>query len=209
MSKSKYKYRVYNGKVIKSIIENSRIYFLAAFFAFGVIIGSAIIKSDLAVASKISVLVDSYTDLKAGQGIVEIFCNSFSVGAIFIGASVFLGFSLIGYPLIIWLPFLRGMGFGAVCGYLYSTYRLAGLGYSILIIYPGAIVSTFAFLLACNDCCEYSKNAYLKSISGKGQFSKNETKVFLTRQLFYLVFCFASAFIDAILSLAFLRFFEI
>lgn len=209
MSKSNFKYRVYNGKVIKTMIENSRVYFLAAFFALGVAVGAAAIKSDASAASKISLLVDSYTELKAGQGIVEIFCNSFSVGAVFIGASVFLGFSLIGYPLIMWLPFLRGIGFGAVCGHLYSTYRLAGLGYSILIIYPGAIVSTFAFLLSCNDCCEYSMNAYLKSISGKGKFLKNETKIFLTRQLVLLGFCFASALIDAVLSLAFLRFFEI
>lgn len=209
MSKSKYNYKVYNGKAIKKMIENSRIYFLSAVFAIGIIIGATTIKSDSAIISKIAELIDSYTIMKSGQGVIENFCNSLSISSIFIAANIFLGFSLIGYPLVIWLPFFRGMGIGTISGYLYSIYKLTGLGYSVLIIYPGAIVSTLAFILACNDSCEYSKNAFAKSIRGRGQFEKEETKVYLIRQGIFFAICAASAMIDTLTSTAFSRFFEI
>ncbi|MBQ8016029.1 MAG: stage II sporulation protein M [Clostridia bacterium] len=209
MSKSKFNYKVYNGKSIKKLLQNSRIYLLTSLFAAGIIIGAISIHKDSLIIEKLTSLIDSYAILKAGQGITANFCNSLTVNAIFAAFNLFLGFSLIGYPLIIWLPFLRGLGIGGVCGYLYSTYRLTGLAYSLLIIYPGAIVSTFAFMLACNDSCEYSKNAYLKSISGRGQFEKNETKVFIIREALFFAVSGVSAIIDALFSAGFSRFFDI
>ena len=209
MSKSKYNYKVYNGKALKKMLENSRIYFLAVVFSIGIVIGAAAINSSSLIAEKTAILIDSYTLIRSGQGIIENFCNSFFVSCLFIAAGLFLGFSLLGYPFLLWLPFLRGVGLGTVCGYLYDAYKLTGLGYSILTVYPGAIVSTFAFILACNDSCEYSKNAYAKSIRGRGQFEKDETKVYLIRQLIFLGICAASAIIDAFSSAAFSRFFEI
>lgn len=209
MGKIKYNYKVYNGKAIKKLLENSRIYLLTLFFSCGILIGAITINSESLITEKLSGLIDSFALLKAGQGIGENFCNSLSVSSVFIALSIFLGFSLIGYPFIMWLPFLRGMGFGAVCGYLYSVYRLNGLAYSLLIIYPGAIVSTFAFVLACNDSCEYSKNAFYKSIQGKGQFEKDETRIYIIRQMIFWGICSASAIIDALVSAGFSRFFEI
>ncbi len=209
MSKSKYKYRVYNGKIIKQLFENSKIFFLTAFFAIGILMGAFVINKNSNIISNLSGLIDSYTVLKSGQGIIANFCNSLSVNAVFIAISLFLSFSLIGYPFIMCLTVLRGMGMGIVCGYLYSTYKLIGLSYSLLIIYPGAVVSTFAFILACNDGSEYSRNAYAKAIQGKGQFEKDETRIFLIRQLIFLGVCAVSAIIDALVSTAFSRFFEI
>lgn len=209
MKKSKYSYRVYNGKIIRKMFENSRIYFMAIFFASGIIIGAATLSNASEFQREILGLIDSYTVLKSEQSILSNFCNSLAVGTAFIALNIFLAFSLIGYPFIMLLPFFRGMGMGIVCGFLYSAYKLTGLGYSILVIYPGAIVSTAAFLLACNDSCEYSKNAYLKAIQGRGQFEKNETKVYLIRQLIFSGVCAASAFIDALFSKIFSGFFEI
>lgn len=209
MSKSKHNYKVYNGKAIKQLFENSRIYLLVILFAAGILVGAISINGSSAIIEKLTSLIDSYALLKAGQGITENFCNSLSVSGLFIAINIFLGFSLIGYPFIMWLPFLRGMGMGTVCGYLYSSYRLSGLGYSLLIIYPGALVSTFAFVLACNDSCEYSKNAFSKSIQGRGHFEKDETKVYLIRQVVFLGICAVSAIIDALFSMGFSRFFEI
>lgn len=209
MSKSKYNYKVYNGKAIKKLLENSRIYLLSALFAIGIVIGAISINNESVIIEKLTSLIDSYSILKAEQGIAANFCNSLTVSAAFFTANLFLGFSLIGYPFLMWLPLLKGMGIGGVCGYLYSAYKLSGLAYSLVIIYPGAIVSTFAFILACSDSCEYSKNAYLKAIQGKGQFEKDETKIYMIRQMIFLGICGISAIVDALFSAGFSRFFEI
>lgn len=208
MSKSN-KYKVYNGKNLKEFYKNSRIYILVLMFAAGIIIGAVSVNSETFLSEKITKIADVFSAQREGQGITEIFINSFSVNGLFSVLGVFLGFSLIGYPILIWLPFLKGLGLGAFCGYLYSAFALSGIGYSVAIIYPGAIVSAFALVLSCNDACDYSKNAFLKSICGKGQFEKDETKIFVIRQLIFITVTAASSFIDALVSIGFSRFFEI
>lgn len=142
---SKLKYGVYNGRTIKRILENSRLYFLTAFFIIGIIIGAVSIKSDSGgVTDSLRQVVESYTKLRAEQGIAANFCNSFAINALFSAAVIFLGFSLIGYPFIMLTPIVKGMGIGMVSGYMYSVYKFIGLAYSLLIIYPGAVISVFA-----------------------------------------------------------------
>lgn len=206
---SKSKYRIYNGKSIKNILKYSVISILLIMFIAGLIIGSTTLINNSELAENISVLTDSYLSVKAGQGILTNFCNSLSISIIFNAVNIFFSFSVIGYPFIIILPLLKGLGLGAVCGYLYSTYKMAGLGYSLLMLYPGAIVSTLALILACNDSCEYSKNLYNKSIKNRGQYEKDETRVYLTRQLVFASICAASSLIESLTTQLFSRFFEI
>lgn len=210
MSKSKYKYKVYNGRIIKEMLDNSRILIFVVIFAIGIIIGAKVINSDnLIMQEQIKNLLNSFTIKRAGQGVINNFSESLFSVSVFSLATVFLGFSLIGYPLIIMIPLLRGMGIGAVCGYLYSVYKFTGLGYSLLMIYPGALFSTLSLLLMCNDCCEYSKNAYSKAILGRGQFEKDETRVFLIRQLIFVLIGIFGALTDAVCSKLFVGLFNL
>lgn len=206
---SKLKYRVYNGKSLKKILENTRVYLLILMFIFGLTAGAGVIKSDTGIYDNIISLFENYLNHKSGQGILLNFCNSLSVNILFYLINIFFSFSVIGIPFIISLPMLKGFGLGCFCGFLYSTYRLTGLGYSLLTVYPGAIVSTLVFILACNDSSEYSKNLFLKSIKGKGNYEKDETRVYLTRQLVFSGICAVSSAIDSVSYALFSGFFEI
>lgn len=207
MGKSKYK--VYNGRIIKEMLENSRIFILIFLFAAGIIFGASAIRKDTFIVEKIKDLISSFAMLRAGQGVAENFCNSLSVNLMFSAVSVFLGFSLIGYPFILCMPFLRGVAMGAVSGYLYLEYKFTGIGYSFLIIYPGAIVSMIALMLIFNNSCEYSKNAYSKAIQGRGQFEKDETRYFLIRQLIFTAVSSVGSLIDALSTELFSAFFNL
>lgn len=208
MRKSKYK--IYNGKAIKDILESSRLILFAILFAIGIILGAKVIKSDnIFLNEQIKILLNSFTMNRAGQGLLSNFSESLFSVILFSSVSVFLGFSLIGYPFLIIMPLIRGMGIGAVCGYLYSAYKFTGLGYSLLMIYPGTIFTTLSLLLICNDCCEYSKNAYFKAISGRGQFEKDETKIFLTRQIVLSLIGVFGALIDAVCAELFVGIFKL
>lgn len=210
MRKSKYKYKVYNGKAIKEMFENTRMIFLLILFAVGIIIGAKVINSEnVILQEQIKNLLNSFTMKRAGQGVINNFIESLFSVSIFNLISVFLAFSLIGYPLIMIIPLLRGMGIGVVCGYLYSVYKFTGLGYSLLMIYPGALFSIFALILICNDCSEYSKNAYSKAIIGRGQFEKDETKIFLTRQVVFLAISAFGALIDSVCARLFVGIFNL
>lgn len=208
MSKSK-KYKVYNGKKLKLLYENSRIYLLVSLFAIGIISGALNINRDNIIAEELKIIVDSFIEMRAGQGISAVFFNSFLMNGLFVVVNLFLAFSLIGFPMILIVPFLKGLGIGALSGYLYTSFGFIGLGYCLLIIYPGAVVSAFALVNACNDSCEYSKNSFNKSILGKGVFEKNETRIMMIRQLIYIGVTTLSAVADALVSIGFSSFFEI
>jgi len=209
MSKSKYNYKVYNGKALKKIFENSRIYLFLLLFIAGLIAGALSNNNDSQISYKIAEIAKSFIASKNSSGFFEIIINSFLSNGLLMIINIFLAFSLIGYPLLIWLPCIKGIGLGAVAGYLYSAYKLIGLGYCILTIFPGAVVSTVGLIIACNDSCEYSKNAFMKSLRGRGQYEKDETKIFLVRQLIMIGICVVSSFIDSAFSVMFSRFFEI
>lgn len=207
MNKSKYK--VYNGKRLKEIFVNSRLIILVFFFSSGIFFGASLIKENTDIFGKISEICSLYVTGRSGQGIGGSFLNSLCSGLVFEAVNVFLAFSLIGYPFIMLLPFVKALGIGAVTGYLYFLYKSTGLGYCILTVYPGAIVSAFSLILACNESCEYSKNAFNKAIKGRGQFEKDETKLYFIRQFILTLVCVASAAIDAVFSVLFSGFFEI
>lgn len=210
MSGSNYKYKVYNGKVIKEILKNSKIYYLSVLFVAGILLGALFIKyENVRYSSLIKEIVLQYIQSKTGQGVFENFIASGSLNILLSVINILLGFSLIGYPLIIWLPFLRGLGLGVFSGYMYSIYKLSGLGYCALLVYPGAVISSFAFIVACCDSCDYSKNAYEKAIRAKGQFEKDETKIYLFRQFIYIVLCICSSLIEAIFAAVFSGLFKI
>ena len=210
MSRSNYKYKVYNGKIIKDILKNSRIYFMALFFIFGLVAGAVFVKyNDDVIGTKVSEIASAYIKSKTGQGMLQAFLSPASINMMLFAINIFLAFSLIGYPIIVWLPFLRGLGIGVFSGYMYSCYKLIGLGYCAVLIYPSAVISSFVFILACCDSCDYSKNAYEKSIRAKGQFEKDETKIYLFRQFIYISISLCSSLIEAVFTVVFSRFFEV
>ncbi|MBQ4604291.1 MAG: stage II sporulation protein M [Clostridia bacterium] len=208
MVKKKMNYKIYNGKSLKKYFENSKILLLTLLFSIGTTVGSITVNNNSLMSDKINNFINTYISFKTGQGICETFIYSLISNTVFIFVSIFLSFSLIGFTLIIWIPFLKGLGIGAVCGYFYSTYKLIGFGYCLLTIIPGATVAVFALISVCNSGYDYSKNAFLKSIFGNGQFEKGETKYFLIRQTVYILICTVSALIDALFSFIFSRIFE-
>ncbi len=208
MSKSK-KYKVYNGKKLKGFYEKSMIFILLLLFVIGILMGALNINKDNVIADELKNTVDAFTQIRGGQGIWKTFAESFFVNGIFQFVSIFLAFSVIGYPFILLIPLLKGLGIGAFSGFMYSSFGWTGVGYCLLIIYPGVLISTFALINSCNDSCVYTKNLYLKAICSKGVYEKDETRIMLIRQVLYLTVTLVSSITDSIVAYAFSRFFEI
>ena len=144
MSKSNYK--IYNGKILKKAFENTRYFIMPILFTFGVIIGSASLKLNSNIFDNISEITASFLTQNSQQGISAVFLSSFKISFVFMIINVFLGFSLVGYPFIIWLPFIKGVGLGAITGYMYSAFKLTGFFYCLLTVYPGAVISVVALI---------------------------------------------------------------
>ena len=202
-------YKIYNGKILKDILKNSRIFILVVLFCAGLLLGALSLNNNYEITEKIDEITESLLVLKKEGDISEIFFSSLISNFIFILISIFLGFSLVGYPFIWWIPLVKGLGIGILTGYLYSYFSFKGVGYSLIIIYPAMIVSTFALILSCNDSIIYSKNAFMKSIKGRGEFEKDETKIYIIRNIIYLLIVIVSSVADTLLAKIFSNLFKI
>lgn len=183
---------------------------ILALFSAGMIIGAGIMKNytaseDLAVTFKN--IFSVFTQNRAENSAVKIFFNSLSINIIFIAILFFSGLNLLGIPIVISIPIIRGFGYGMLSGYLINTYKMNGLGYYLLTIFPGNVVAVVALLLSCVTAIIMSSDI-LSVVFNKKQSDKTITVSYLKHYLFYFVSCIVASSIDTILVKIFSYLFE-
>ena len=136
------------------------------------------------------------------------FINSLAVNAAFMLAVFVFGLCAVGLPLICILPIIRGVGIGMLSGYLYSNFALRGLGYCVLVIYPGLIPAIFALLLACSAGINSSYEMLLSLSSGKAQRGEGSIKIYCMRFLIICILIVRAAVTDAAASRLFCKLFS-
>lgn len=69
----------------------------------------------------------------------------------YIFAAYLCGFSGVGQPFVLSLPFWKGLGLGYFMAYLYRQYYFSGVCYSLLLLLPQTLVSLFCLMIACRE----------------------------------------------------------
>ncbi len=123
---------------------------IIALFTAGMIIGSGIMRkgSSEALLADFSSIFDVFASNRNELKAYKIFINSLFTNLLFVFSLFFSGFSCIGIPIIYILPVIKGLGLGALSGYLLTMYSMNGMGYYLLTIIPSGIVSVSVVLLA-------------------------------------------------------------
>lgn len=177
----------YGNGVITSLKKNRRILIMMLLFAAGMIIGAVSLKrADSYLSGAFSDMFSVYIRSKGSQSLGMNFINSLAVNAAFMLAVFVFGLCAVGLPLICILPIIRGVGIGMLSGYLYSNFALRGLGYCVLVIYPGLIPAIFALLLACSAGINSSYEMLLSLSSVKAQRGEGSIKIYCMR---FLIIC--------------------
>ena len=209
MRKTGYPYKVYNGKALREALQHAKFYAPAIPWLLGLLCGAgAIGRLTQQQTNALTDLVRHVIDAHSGSAL-QIFKDTLLMHGGALLMTIFLGFSLIGCPLLLLVPFFQGAGLGLVSGYFYSVYHLTGVGYCLAVLYPAALVAGAALLFSCRDSWYYSANAYEKAIRGRGEVAQNETRLFLVRQTVYLLLCALSAAIEAGFSALFTGLFRL
>ena len=145
---------------------------------------------------------------RAGQSILGSAMGVFGTELLFMLAAFLLGLCAAGLPLLLLLPVLRGLGVGVVSGWLYMTYGVTGMGYSLLVLYPGAIASTLLMLAYCKESMGMSGDMLLL-LSGKQDRAESSLRLYTARHLMLVLLSFLAAVLDALCFSAFAGIFEI
>ena len=168
----------YSRGSINNLKKNWKSLILLLLFAFGILLGTYILKHNGELMDTIIAnAFNDYIEAKKDKSIAANFIDSIKINLIFIIISFVLGFCAIGTPLISLIPVVKGIGIGVICGYLYLKYNFSGLGYCVLIIYPGLIVSMMSLLMACNFSLSFSYDMLLSVIENNKKELKGEYKL--------------------------------
>mgnify|MGYP000799614926 FL=1 len=98
-----------------------------AFFAGAILIGALLgavtfCFMDSDELSMLSVLSNSFVDVRSSGDLEEILVRSFFSSTVFLAVVFLSGFSSLGQPLAVAVLLLRGMGWGVAMSQLYSIY---------------------------------------------------------------------------------------
>lgn len=182
---------------------------ILALFAFGIIVGAGLLKSNSSdfIRDFISVF-DIYTAARGTQKIYTVFFHSVLVNLLFFLSAFGFGLSCIGLPVTALLPVVKGLGMGIVSGYLFSHFAMSGIGYYLLTIFPGAVLTNSALLLACNTGSLMSMDI-LASVTARKTPDGELMKNYLKKCFILLILTVAGSLVDAVLTRSFSYLFSV
>lgn len=180
-----------------------------ALFAFGMIVGAGLLKSGSSdFIRDFTSVFDLYTEARNSQKIYTVFFHSIAVNTLFLVSAFGFGLSCIGLPVTVLLPVVKGLGMGIVSGYLFSHFAMSGIGYYLLTIFPGAVLTNSALLLACNASSLMSIDI-LATVTSRRPADTGLVKNYLKKYLILLIVTLIGSVIDAVLTRSFSYLFSV
>lgn len=167
---------------------------LTGVFLLGVCIGTAVLASGGSSfpADRLDAALEDYVSARTNFGTT--FMNTFLSGMLFVTACFLLGTSIISQPLLVLVPFLKGVGHGAVMALLYSRGDGGGVLISLVVILPAAAVTSLAVILAAREAIGMSCRLLATALGGSG--CAESIKIYLARFLVLTLMTAAAAGID-------------
>lgn len=162
------------------------------FYVFGLILGSyfyAVSKSE-AINTVLTEVTKSFS--------VAVVANLMLYLSLFL-LIVLMGFSLIGFAVMNFIPVIAGIFYGMKCACYFSLYSGKGIGYILLLIAPvsALLISLIVYALSCNS--KLSKTIY-EAVKNKNRDNTFSVKSLLIEMIIQLVLFSVFAIINASLS---------
>lgn len=138
---------------------------LGAGLFFGTVI--YIISKDYLTGSIWEYFINFTTDFSAKSNI-EIISGLIISHLPFVILSVILGTNAFGTPFIFIMSFIKTLGLGLISSYIYTSYGLKGIEYSVMVFFPGKFVLFFSMLMLMHICTDSSLKIK-RSLAGENQ----------------------------------------
>jgi|GEM_PF-7016080 len=161
-----------------------RILLLGLLFLAGVAAGASV-SAHLEGETRIfaQAIAKNFFQLRPEQSMRELFFHAFLPDVALFAIIFFCGFCAVAAPLLLFLPFFKGLGFGAVCAFLLRESGFSSVKVIAFSVFPGVIWSAILLLLACRDAQRLSAGFYAAATRGTAV----STDRFCAMMLLYLL----------------------
>lgn len=174
-------------------------------FASGMIIGSGFWNNHVCTDFFLK-LFDYFIDVRSRYSFSELFAYELAFNCVFLMCILMTGFSSLGCFVMPVIPFLRGVGYGILSGYLFCEYMMTGIGYYLITVFPSAVIINSVFILTCINSC-FSSSDILSVLMMKKQPEESHIRNYLRLSLVYTLLILICTVFDCIIIKAFSVFF--
>ncbi|MEG1953358.1 MAG: stage II sporulation protein M [Hydrogenoanaerobacterium sp.] len=157
------------GHFKRRLYAYRRLLFYVVVFLVGVFAGALFLRgTSQETLSNLSLLIKKFTSIRHEQATVSTFIVSFTSTATMLCIIMVCGFCAIAQPVIVLLPFFRGLGFGYEAGCIYAQSGFNGMGYVALLLLPNMLISTLLIAYGCSEAFSMSSVYYRAVSRGEG-----------------------------------------
>ncbi|MDR1733495.1 MAG: hypothetical protein LBR73_01225 [Oscillospiraceae bacterium] len=182
---------------------------LMALFGLGLFLGARTAASDLPDwGDKILEMLKTSRLTRADHTLLGNAFLYFGTDMAFMAPGFLCGLCAAGLPLVLFLPVVRGLGIGALTGWLVSAYGWEGLGYSLLLLFPATIVSMLVMFTYCKEAMLMSGDMLLVATK-RADRVESSLRSYAARFIVLLLASAGAALLDAVCFAAFARFFAL
>lgn len=193
-------------------IAKKNIVIISLFITFfiGMIYGTIMLSYSSPINNTITSLSKEFFNTRINQPAMQTFLLSIFSSIIFLIILYLLGLCAISHPIVFFTIFFKGLGIGITVTHLYSTYKLKGILFALIIIIIPSIISTISIIIAGKEALRLS-TLFLSKIFPKidGELSPTTFKFYNIKFIILLIFIIISSIIDLICSVLFSRFFQL
>ncbi|NMA79313.1 MAG: hypothetical protein GX967_01550 [Clostridiales bacterium] len=171
----------------------------------GVLIGSYLCASlGESGARTLSFITQGFLRSRTEQTLLQTLSASFFSSGLLVIISFATGFSAIGQPFTVFIPFFRGLGLGFSMSHLYWTTGFKGLLICLILILPSALISSLAIIIGTRESLKLS-NFFLRYALGHSADDKDTgvVRLYLTKFTILLIICGVGALVDSVINFLF------
>ncbi len=198
LSRRKIKTKLHT-KQAKNYFKNQiAILIFGIIFILGVFIGSSLVyRLSGNFKDSYEIIMEEYISRRTVSHFTEVFYSCTNSALAYIVIAFFCGFWAISQPIVIMLPFIKGLGVGLIMVGILG----GGIDEGFALIFsaaPGMIISTLMLFFACSQSLKLSIN-YLQSSSENALVTQKITlKQYLIRFTVYALITIFASFIEAL-----------
>ncbi len=183
-------------KINFDFLESRAMLYAAIFYCCGLFLGSNFYK--IVQSEGLNKLLKP-----ENESLLNLFCENLCIYMAVFLIVVFLGFCLIGYPLINIIPAVIGIIYGMKIAYFYINYSTKGVGYSIIMLVPFAALFLTVIGYSIDISAKMSKKLIditKNGLNGEKYDIKPYLKNFLILGVLIIIISFASAGMTTLLT---------
>jgi len=136
---------------------------------------------------------------RCNQTVVSAFVASFTANFIFFLGNFLLGLSVWGSVGVPFLIAFKGFGMGITGGYLYKCYTFTGVGFFLLVMLVGCVISTLALMFQGRTAMSFANSLFAR-VRGVSPSADETIYKYIINNSFMLIALSISAMADAILN---------